>query len=207
MMPLEWMCMPGYQQERTMKKNDTSKHGAGQDPITPGEAGTAQDSTRNTPQAPAPFWTGSRGQHIRTVVLEAIGVLRSEGYWVGRLDEPELPFDLVGILDKAIMFVRVVRAKHPVDNALGVAHYFRDEILKIQPFWHHDSDNYQFWVFSKVSGLLRYRVYRGGIWNEVTRKAPEKKKPGREQTGLKMRTGQGSAGQTGHVYLPDGSPA
>ena len=47
----------------------------------------------------------------------------------------------------------------------------------MQPFWNSDGENLQFWVFSRVAGLLRYRVYRGGIWNEATRSRPDSQEP------------------------------
>lgn len=38
----------------------------------------------------------------------------------------------------------------------------------MQPFWNSDADNLQFWLFSRLAGLRRYRVFRGGIWNVET---------------------------------------
>ena len=108
------------------------------------------------------------GQHIRPVVLEAMGILKSEGWVVGRITDPDLPFDIIGILDRAAVFVKAVRAKCPVTNAKETAKAYYREIKKMQPFWNSDGDNLQFWVSSRVAGLLRYRVYRGGIWNEAT---------------------------------------
>jgi hypothetical protein len=117
------------------------------------------------------------GQHIRPIVLEAMGILKSEGWVVGRITDPDLPFDLIGILDRAAVFVKAVRAKCPVTNAKETAKVYYREIRKMQPFWNSEGDNLQFWVFSRVAGLLRYRVYRGGIWNEATRAKPDSQEP------------------------------
>jgi hypothetical protein len=118
-------------------------------------------------------WHIKPGQHVRPIILEAMGILKSEGWVIGRILDPDLPFDLIGILGKASIFVKAVKAKCPVRNAKEtVKAYYRD-IKKMQPFWNSDGDNLQIWVFSRVVGLLRYRVYRGGIWNEATKMKPE----------------------------------
>lgn len=117
------------------------------------------------------------GQHIRPIVLEAMGILKSEGWVVGRITDPDLPFDIIGILDRAAVFVKAVRAKSPVTNAKETAKVYYREIRKMQPFWNSDGDNLQFWVTSRVAGLLRYRVYRGGIWNEATKSKPDSQEP------------------------------
>lgn len=117
------------------------------------------------------------GQHIRPIVLEAMGILKSEGWVVGRITDPDLPFDIIGILDRAAVFVKAVRAKCPVTNAKETAKAYYREIKKMQPFWNSDGDNLQFWVTSRVAGLLRYRVYRGGIWNEATKSKPDSQEP------------------------------
>lgn len=117
------------------------------------------------------------GQHIRPIVLEAMGILKGEGWVVGRIVDPDLPFDLIGILDRASVFVKAVRAKCPVTNAKETAKAYYREIKRMQPFWNSDGDNLQFWVSSRVAGLLRYRVYRGGIWNEATRSRPDSQEP------------------------------
>lgn len=122
-------------------------------------------------------WHIRPGQHIRPVVLEAMGILKSEGWVVGRITDPDLPFDLIGILDRASVFVKAVRAKYPVTNAKETAKAYYADIKKMQPFWNSDGDNLQFWVTSRVAGLLRYRVYRGGIWNEATRPKPDSQEP------------------------------
>jgi len=122
-------------------------------------------------------WHIKPGQHIRPIVHEAMGILKGEGWVVGRITDPDLPFDIIGILGRACVFVKAVRATCPVTNAKETAKTFCREIKKMQPFWNDDGDNLQFWVFSKVVGLLRYRVYRGGIWNEATKSKPESQEP------------------------------
>jgi len=117
------------------------------------------------------------GRHIRPIVHEAMEILKSEGWVVGRITDPEFPFDIIGIIDRAAVFVKAVRAKYPVTNAKETAKAHFREIRKMQPFWNSDGDNLQFWVFSRVAGLLRYRVYRGGIWNEATKSKPESQEP------------------------------
>jgi hypothetical protein len=117
------------------------------------------------------------GQHIRPIVLEAMGILKSEGWVVGRITDPDLPFDIIGILDRAAVFVKAVRAKSPVTNAKETAKAYYREIKKMQPFWNSDGNNLQFWVSSRVAGLLRYRVFRGGIWNEATKSKPDSQEP------------------------------
>jgi hypothetical protein len=114
-------------------------------------------------------------------------ILKSEGWVVGRIMDPDLPFDLIGILDRACVFVKAVRAKFPVTNAKETAKAHFREIKKMQPFWNSDGDNLQFWVFSRVAGLLRYRVYRGGIWNEATKSKPESQEPQLEPVSRIMR--------------------
>jgi hypothetical protein len=114
-------------------------------------------------------WHATPGQHVRPIILEAMGILKNEGWVVGRITDPDLPFDLIGILDRAAVFVKAVRAKCTITNAKETAKVYWKEIKKMQPFWNSDGDNLQFWVFSRLAGVLRYRVYRGGIWNEATR--------------------------------------
>ena len=118
-------------------------------------------------------WHPKPGQHVRPIVLEAMEILKGEGWVIGRIFDPAIPFDLIGILGKASIFVKAVKAKSPIRNAKETADAYRTLIKKMQPFWHSDGENLQFWVFSRVAGLLRYRVYRGGIWNQATKSKPE----------------------------------
>ena len=53
-------------------------------------------------------------------------------------------------------------------NAADVKDFYSREVIEMQPYWNSDADNIQFWLFSRVAGLLRYRVFRGGIWNVET---------------------------------------
>jgi hypothetical protein len=114
-------------------------------------------------------------------------ILKSEGWVIGRIFDPAIPFDLIGILGKASIFVKAVKAKSPIRNAKETADAYRTLIKKMQPFWHSDGANLQFWVFSRVAGLLRYRVYRGGIWNQATKSKPESQEMLLEPTDHRMR--------------------
>jgi hypothetical protein len=114
-------------------------------------------------------------------------ILKREGWVIGRITDPDLPFDIIGILDRAAVFVKAVRAKCPVTNAKETAKAYYADIKKMQPFWNSEGDNLQFWVFSRVVGLLRYRVYRGGIWNEATKSKPESQEPQLEPVSRTMR--------------------
>ena len=133
-------------------------------------------------------WPYSRpGRHLRPIMLEAMRILESEGWIVGKIMDKDLPFDIIGSLDRASIFVKAVWTKNPVRNAKETARMFCPDIRKMQPFWNSDGDNLQFWVFSRVVGLLRYRVYRGGIWNEATRTNPELQEPRLEPVYHRMR--------------------
>ena len=188
-----------------MKRNEIGEEcDVEPDQVAPGTASQCMNSDTSIPRP----WTGARGQHVRTVVLEAMRILREEGYVVGRLTDPDLPFDLMGYLDEKVpLFVRAVSGGHPIRDAAGVARYYRNEIREIQPFWRSDADKFQFWVFSRVAGLLRYRVYRGGIWNEETRKVPEPQSA--QENGLEhtMRCGSRSLWFSGRRKVPDGAGA
>lgn len=161
----------------------TQDSGTSGTPTTQGKAA----SDRSSPLLKKPG-NGSQGRHVRAAVLEAMEILKGEGYLVGRLSDPEIPFDLMGLLGRAVLLVKVAKGRDPVGSAVEVARRFQGEIRAIQPFWQHDSDNFQFWVFSKVAGLLRYRVYRGGIWNETTRKGPDRKTLQNVPADLKRRS-------------------
>jgi len=132
-------------------------------------------------------WHVKPGQHVRPFVLEAMEILKNEGWVIGRVLDPDLPFYIIGILGKASVFVKAVKAKCLITNAKETAKTFYRDIKKMQPFWDSDGDNLQFWVFSRVVGLLRYRVYRGGIWNEATKSRPELQEPVLKPVDPKMR--------------------
>ncbi len=132
-------------------------------------------------------WHITPGQHVRPIVLEAMEILKSEGWVIGKILDPDIPFDIIGIFGKASIFVKAVKAKSPITNAKETANAYYKDLKKIQPFWNSDTDNLQFWVFSRVGGLLRYQVYRGGIWNEATRAKPDSQELWLEPVSHRMR--------------------
>lgn len=125
------------------------------------------------------------GQHVRPDVLEAERILRAEGYCMGKVCDPESPFDLTGNRDGVGLSVRVVRAKGEIANAKAVVRNFRKEIREIQPCWKNDRSNLQLFIISRKSGVLRYTVFRGGIWNTRTKeRVPDPASaPGTEASG------------------------
>lgn len=108
------------------------------------------------------------GRNIPGGVSEAARILKEWGYIVGRVTDPDRPFDLIAQRGRENLSVRIVRPREPVRNASDVRYYYSREVLEMQPYWESDADNIQFWLFSRVTGLLRYRVFRGGIWNVET---------------------------------------
>ena len=112
--------------------------------------------------------TKPAGRSIPYGVSEAARILKGWGYIVGRVDDPGIPFDLIAHRGGETLFVTVVRPREPVMNASDVRHYYSRKVLELQPYWNSDADNIQFWLFSRPAGLLRYRVFRGGIWNVET---------------------------------------
>ena len=120
------------------------------------------------------------GRNVPNGVTEAKRVLRNEGYIVGTVDDPDIPFDLIAHRGREILHLRVVRPREPVMNAADVKEYHSQEVIGMQPYWNSDADNIQFWLFSRVAGLLRYRVFRGGIWNvETMQKGWQEKRAGK----------------------------
>jgi len=108
------------------------------------------------------------GKNVNAGVTEAARILREEGYIVGRVTDPEIPFHLIAHRGRENLAVTVVRPREPVMNASDVRYYYSREVLRLQPYWNSDADNIQFWIISRVAGLLRYQVFRGGIWNIET---------------------------------------
>jgi hypothetical protein len=108
------------------------------------------------------------GQHIRPGIVEAAEILIAEQYIVGKVIDPGSPFDLTGYRRDGTILLRVVRPKQSVANAADVRKAYYKEIREIEPWWKSDTDNIQFWVLSRENGLLRYRVFSGGIWNVST---------------------------------------
>jgi hypothetical protein len=115
------------------------------------------------------------GQHIRPGIIEAAEILIAEQYIVGKVIDPRSPFDLMGYRREDTIFLRVVRPKQDVSNAVEVMGMYEKEIVEIGPFWKSDADNIQFWVFSRKKGLFRYQVYNGGIWNVETMQKSKQK--------------------------------
>ena len=108
------------------------------------------------------------GRNVPNGVTEAEQILADEGYIVGRVMDPDRPFNLIAVRDRESIAIRVIRPKEAVKNAADVGHYYSREVLALQPYWNSDADNIQFWLFSRVAGLLRYRIFRCGIWNVET---------------------------------------
>lgn len=117
------------------------------------------------------------GQHIRPGIIEAAEILIAEGYIVGKVIDPQSPFDLIGYKREGCILLRVVRPKQDVTKAAEVVEAYEKEIREIQPYWKSDADQIQFWVFSRDKGLLRYAVFNGGIWNAGTMQKIMQKKP------------------------------
>jgi hypothetical protein len=156
------------------------------------------------------------GQHIRPGIVEAAEILIAEQYIVGKIIDPQSPFDLIGYRREDTIFLRVVRPKQDVTNAAETRELYEREIREIQPYWTSDADNIQFWVFSREKGLLRYKVYAGGIQNvETMRKTTQKTEaiqPVQQTEELKdeirrMRDAPCPATLTGHAAAPVLTPA
>jgi len=147
------------------------------------------------------------GRNVPNGITEAVQVLKNEGYIVGKVDDPDLPFNLIAQRDRESISIMVIRPREPVTNAAHVRHYYSREVLALQPYWNSDADNIQFWLFSRVAGLLRYRVFRCGIWNVETMQKgwQEKRKEKADQESVeggiavqKSRTASSPVHITGH---------
>jgi len=150
--------------------------------------------------------TKPAGKNVTYAVTEAARILKTWGYRVGKVDDPDLPFDLMASKGNGVIYIRVIRPREPVMNAAGVRAYYSGEVVTLQPFWNSDADNIQFWLISRVAGLLRYRVFRGGIWNVETMQNGGQKKgagtadgktDGGNKAVQKSRTPHGPAVSTG----------
>ena len=108
------------------------------------------------------------GQHVPRGTSEAAEILSQEGYTVGKVLDPESPFDLMGWNHGGSILVRVARPKEPVANARDVGERYETDIRAMEPYYRSEADNIQFMIFSRESGLLRYRVYDWGIGNVRT---------------------------------------
>ena len=147
------------------------------------------------------------GKNVPGGVTEAARILREWGYIVGRVIDPDCPLSLIAHKGREILSIAVVRPREPVMNASDVRYWYSREVLELQPYWNSDIDNIQFWLFSRVAGLLRYRVFRGGIWNVETmqkgwqEKRAEKADQESEKEGAavqKSRTASFPVRSTGH---------
>lgn len=152
------------------------------------------------------------GKNVTYAVMEAARILKTWGYRVGKVDDPDLPFDLMASKGNGVIYIRVIRPREPVMNAAGVRAYCSGEVVTLQPFWNSDADNIQFWLISRVAGLLRYRVFRGGIWNVETMQnghtktraeAADCKTEGGNPAVQESRTARGRAASTGCGTAPD----
>jgi hypothetical protein len=108
------------------------------------------------------------GRNVMNCVTEALRVLKSEGYIAGRVEDRDVPFDILATNGNETIRIRAIRPREEVTNAAGVRQYHSREVLELQPYWESDTDNIQIWISSRVAGLLRYRVFRCGIWNIET---------------------------------------
>ncbi len=147
------------------------------------------------------------GRNVTAGVTEAARILKEWGYIVGKVTDPDLPFNLIAHRGREQISLLVIRPREPVMNAAGVRAYHSREVLELQPFWDSDVDNIQFWLFSRAAGLLRYRVFRGGIWNVETMQegwqekragTADGKKESMDQAVQKSRTAHGPVLITGH---------
>ena len=155
------------------------------------------------------------GQHIRPGIVEAAEILIAEHYIVGKVINPASPFDLIGYRREDTIHLRIVRPKQNVTNAAEVRVLYEKEIKEIQPYWRSDTDNIQFWVFSRESGLFRYKVFNGGIWNvDTMQKIMQKKqaiKPDQETAAVgeeirRMRDAPCPATPIGNAAAPVDTP-
>lgn len=154
----------------------------------PENAGGADTSGTSGSARPRTVRTKRRGKGARTRkpkipgvhpprgVFEAAEILAHEGYFVGLMHGRGAAFDLVGHSPEGTILVRIVRPKSPVANAREVRELYEKDIRAIQPFCRTPSDNVQFWVFSRETGLARYRVFDWGIGNVTTMQKIFKKK-------------------------------
>jgi hypothetical protein len=101
-------------------------------------------------------------------VYEASRILANEGYRVFRNHDPEFPFHLDAWKNGENIFIRVGRPNDPVFSAALAAKQYICDICRMMAWRISPSDLFQFWIFSRKKGLLRYQVYDWGIGNVVT---------------------------------------
>jgi hypothetical protein len=121
-----------------MKRNESGEEGDAE----PDQVGPATASpTANSDAITGSPWTGARGQLVRMIMPEAVQILKEEGYIVGRIAGPDLPFDLREYLDGRIpLLISAVAGQHPIRDEAGVVRYHRPGIERIQPFRRSDTD-------------------------------------------------------------------
>ena len=156
--------------------------------------------------------TKPAGRNVTYGVTEAARILKEWGWIVGKVDDPDLPFDLIAKRGREMLSLKVIRPRKEVMNAAGVRAYHSRDVLELQPYWNSDADNIQFWLFSRAAGLLRYQVFRGGIWNvETMQEGWQEKQAGRADSESakggtavhKSRTADAPVHATGHESLVD----
>lgn len=147
------------------------------------------------------------GRNVTVGVMEAARILKEWGYIVGKVTDPDLPFNLIAHRGREHLSILVIRPRESLMNAAGVRAYHSQEVLSLQPYWNSDVDNIQFWLFSRAAGLLRYRVFRGGIWNVETMQegwqdkraaTADGKTEAKDQSVQKSRTAHDPVLATGH---------
>jgi len=180
------------QERRSTVKTKKSRAGTRKTRKRTGRKNTAKPSGTNVPGG----------------VAEAARILHDWGYIVGRVIDPACPISLIAHKGREMLSVTVVRPREPVKNASDVRYWYSREVLELQPYWNSDTDNIQFWLFSRVAGLLRYRVFRGGIWNVETMQngwqekraaAAVQESEDEEAAVQKSRTAPFPVRETGHV--------
>jgi len=168
----------------------TESTAAGETPVVPApeKAGGADEPKTPGSVRPRTVRAARRGKGARTrkrklpgvhparSTFEAADILVREGYFVGLIRGRGAVFDLVGHSPEGSILVRIVRPKAPVANAREICGIYEKDIRAIQPFCRMPPDNIQFWVFSRETGLARYRVFAWGIGNVTTMQKFFKKK-------------------------------
>ena len=181
----------------------------------PAKAGTARAPRRSSVKGRR-TGTGSRRKkrvqsahphenwlHPPKGTFEAARILADEGYIVGKTTGPAPLFDLVGRSPEQAILVKIIRPREPVRGAARVAELYLPEILLLRSFCRSPADYIELWIFSRETGLARYRVYDWGIANVVTIAKLCKKTPADAlagQTGQKLSANQ----QTRNSPCPNG---
>jgi|GEM_PF-1427007 len=160
--------------------------------------------------------TGKRsGQHVPRGTIEVAEILKHEGYTIGKVLDPESPFDLMGWSHAGSILARVARPRESVANARNVWEQYEDVIRQMEPYYRSEADNIQLLVISREHGLLRYRVYNWGIGNVITMqkimKIPRKSQsdnqtPAPKPSDQRARTSPCPYAATGLAGAPESTP-